>query len=164
MGKQVRGGGGSSSSGSKKQRRHNSATRGARTKKLGPLWAIRQYKEKDEEGKERIKTYDIRVPIGVAWDSDLISKKSKELGLPEPYDSLHLDWADELREYVDEHSVTGKYGSKIEREPLDNGRYEYKVIKVFTDKTKKDELLLTIESPFNHNFVSTGKFKKKSRA
>ena len=143
-----------------KQHRHNPGTKGLRTKKLGPLWAIRQYNSKDENGVDRISSYEVRVPVRAMWNSDLISSKQKELGLPEPFDSLYLEWADELRDYAEENTST-ECAIKIERTPISNDKYRYEVIKVFVDKEIDDEILLTVESSFNHNFGPTGKFKKK---
>jgi hypothetical protein len=142
-----------------KQRRHNRGTKGNNSRKRGPLWSIRQYKTKDEDGKEVTKVAEVRVPLGVGWNPELLGKKVREQGLPEPYDALHLDWADEMREYVHELSDQEGVRAKVTRTNLDNGRYNYEVIrKVGNDD---EEVLWSIESHQNLNFGSAGKFSKK---
>lgn len=144
-----------------KQRRHNRGTKGNNSRKRGPLWCIRQYKTKDEDDKEVTKVTEIRVPLGVGWNPDLLTKKFREAGLPEPYDALHLDWADEMREYVLELNDQDGVRAKIERTNLDNGRYNYEVIRKIDNS--KEEILWSIESHQNLNFGPAGKFTKKGR-
>lgn len=142
-----------------KQRRHNSNTKGNNSRKRGPLWSLRQHKTKDKDGKEVIKIVEIRVPPGVGWDAELLTKEVREKGLPEPYDALHLDWVDEMREYVLELSDKDGIRVRIKRTNLDNGRYNYEVIR--KDDNSKEEVLWSIESHQNLNFGSAGKFAKK---
>lgn len=142
-----------------KQRRHNAGTKGNNTRKRGPLWCIRQYKVKDKEGKEVTKVTEVRVPFGVGWNPELIGKKAREQGLPEPYDALHLDWSDEMREYVLELNDQEGIRAKVKRTNLDNGRYNYEVIRKIDNGN--EEILWSIESHQNLNFGSAGKFSKR---
>ena len=141
------------------QKNHNRSTKGVNTSKMGPLWALRQYKTKDEEGKEVIKTAKIRVPLGVGWNPELMGKKAREHGLPEPYDSLHLKWEDEMVEYVNELNDQDGVRAKVRRVNLPDGRYNYEVVKKVGNE--EEEILWSIESHHNLNFGSAGKFTKK---
>lgn len=142
------------------QRKHNRATKGNNTHKRGPLWSIRQYKTKDKDGKEVTKVAEVRVPLGIGWNPELLGKKAREQGLPEPYDALHLDWSDEMREYVLELNDQDGVRVKITRTNLDNGRYNYEIIRKDNDNGK-EEVLWSIESHQNLNFGSAGKFSRR---
>jgi len=132
------------------QQSHCRATRGINTSRRGPVWAKRQYKKAD--GTTGIQ--EIQVPPGSQWNPERMSKKSRENGLPEPFDALHLEWDDELREYADE--VNGK----VERTNLPGDRYNYALI--VKDEAGDDKVLFEIESSQNLNFGPRKKFKKKA--
>lgn len=142
------------------QRKHNRSTKGNNTRKRGPLWSLRQYKHKHKEtGKESIKTAEIRVPLGVGWNPELLGKKAREHGLPEPFDALHLDWADEMREYATELNDQEGISAKVRRINLPDGWYNYEVVRKVFDGD--EEILWSIKSKQNLNFGSAGKFTKK---
>ena len=144
----------------KAQRRHNRNTKGVNTRKQGPLWSLRQYKTKDEDGKSVTRVEQIRVPLNVGWNPELMGKKAREQGaLPEPYDALHLVWADEMSDYVMEINDEDGVRAKIKRSNLDNGHYLYEVIKKVGNAD--EEILWSIESSKNLNFGSTGKFSRR---
>ena len=142
------------------QRKHNRSTKGNNSRKRGPLWSLRQYKHKDKEtGKESIKTQEIRVPLGVGWNPELLGKKAREHGLPEPFDALHLDWADEMRDYVSELNDQEGIRAKVKRTNLSDGRYNYEVLRKIDNGD--EETLWSIESHQNLNFGTSGKFSKR---
>lgn len=141
------------------QKKHNPSTRGVNTTRQGPLWAVRQYKSKDDEGNTVIKSREVRVPVNTVWNPELMSKKAIEQGLPEPFDALHLDWANEMREHVSELNADEGVRAKVERTNLPNGRYNYAVVRKFD--TGDEEVLYSIESDQNLNFGPAGKFSKK---
>ena len=101
-----------------KENRHNSSTRGVNTKKKGALWATRKALVKDKNTKEvKEVNVEVRVPPNSLYNPELLSMKN----LPEPFDSIQLDWADELASYVADSSL------KLYREALEDGLFEYKV-------------------------------------
>jgi len=131
------------------QHKHNRNTRGINTKRQGVLWARRKFIDENN----KVQKYEIRVPVGSQWDEERLSKKARENGLPEPFDALHLEWADELREYAED--INGV----VERETLSSGRYNYALI--IKDAAGDDEIVFEIESSQNLNFGRPKKFKKK---
>jgi hypothetical protein len=100
------------------QKNHNKATKGNNTRKKGAVWAVQSRRVKDKTtGEEREVRYEVRVPKGLGYDPELASKKN----LPEPLDTIHLDWAEELAAFV------ARTDGKLYREALPGGRFEYRV-------------------------------------
>jgi len=101
-----------------KQRVHNRLTRGMNTKKRGPLWAIRKYKTKNDNGEEVEREYRVYVPVRTfldPWD------KKTYTDAQEPLDSLGLDWQEEFQHYAAEHNA------RIGKRKLEDGRYQHVV-------------------------------------
>ena len=119
------------------QKHHNPNTRGINTKKQGALWARRSYKEKNEEGIEVTKTYDVRVPVGTLYNP--FDKGRYSDHAPEPFDALQLDWREELMHYAAE--VDAKIGSV----DLGNGQYSHRVY-YGESVDSPDEILVEIQS------------------
>lgn len=136
-----------------KQKVHNRATRGINTRKRGALWAKRRFKTKDAEGNEVERTYNIYVPPGTMWDPFNPNKMDPKRNPPEPFDALHLDWAEELTHYAMDMEA------KIGRLAVGEGMFLYRVYKG-ENIDEPDEVLLEVQSP--RKFVHfKGKQKKK---
>lgn len=122
---------------SNNQRRHNSSTRGINGKKRGPLWAIRSFKTKNEDGKEVTETYEVRVPYRARWNP---FDKSRFLpGAQEPFDALQLDWRVEIN-----HFMANK-NARIGSITLEDGTYLHRVYKGDSVQNP-DEILLEVQS------------------
>ena len=118
------------------QRNHNKSTRGINSKKKGALWALRQYKTK-EDGKEVTKTREVRVPCRTLFNPFDRQRNSEHAA--EPFDALSLDWREELVIYAAE--MNARLGSVDNK----NGTYVHRVYRGET-VNKPDEILLELES------------------
>lgn len=109
----------------KTQKNHNSNTRGVNTKKRGPLWSIRQVPirdkkgavQKDKDGNVLTTEHRIEVPVGARYD--MFSKIDKNA--PEPFDSLALDWRQEIMEFAADNNA------RIARIDVGDGVFLYQV-------------------------------------
>ncbi|HUS89615.1 MAG TPA: hypothetical protein VMW91_09660 [Desulfosporosinus sp.] len=102
----------------KTNRNHNRATKGNNTRKKGALWSIRKAIVRNKKtGDTREVDVEIRVPYDAQYDPFINIRKE----MPEPYDSLSLDWADETLAYITENNA------KLYKELLPCGKFEYKV-------------------------------------
>jgi hypothetical protein len=121
-------------------KRHNKATKGSNTRRQGPVWSHRQKLLKDSKGKtlkdddgnDRFETYQVRVPHRAQWDP--FDKQRYGDYAQEPFDSLQLDWVEELTEYALEKSA--KLGSIS----LGDGRFLHRVF--YGDNIEKPKQVL----------------------
>lgn len=118
------------------QKRHNRNTKGINTKNQGSLWSIRLRKTK-EDGKEVIKTYEVRVPPHTLFNPD--DRMRTADNAPEPFDSFQLDWREELVHYAADNEA--KLGSIT----LDNGSYLHRVY-VGDNVENPDKILIELQS------------------
>ena len=138
--------------GNSNQRKHNSNTKGCNTNKRGALWAVREYKNKAGE----VKVEHVFVPHNPQydpWDKDRSRDRAQE-----PFDSLYLDWRQELMEYAADNNA------RIAKKTLPEG-YLYEVV-VPAPRTKRNpdgiQVLLSIESTQKF-VVGGGKGQRKGK-
>lgn len=106
-----------------RQKRHNPNTRGT-VKNAGPIWAVREFKYR-ENGEEFTDIREVRVPPNTQWDPFNKQKFSRDA--EEPFDSLRLDWREELMHYVASFETSGEEKVKVGSITLDEGGYLHRV-------------------------------------
>lgn len=136
------------------QKTHNRATRGINTKRKGALWARRFVKSKDEEGNEVELPYDIFVPPRTMWDP-WDRSRNDERRTDEPFDSLHLDWREEMMHYAAE------INAHIGRLPLGDGVFLYRVYYGNNPREPK-EVLFEVESSRSFTLERSPRRKPKA--
>ena len=128
------------------QQRHNRATRGMNTRRRGTLWAVREVPkrdkkgvvQKDEDGNVLVQTYNVYVPPRVGWDIWDKAKNDPKKAL-EPFDSLHLDWREEMMEFAADNNA------RIGKIDLGEGVFLYRVFRG-SNVLKPDEVFFEVQS------------------
>ena len=144
------------------QQHHNRATRGINTRKRGSVWAIRKYKlkdkegkvVKDKEGKDVERSLEVMVPprtLYDPWDQN----KNDPRKAAEPFDSLHLDWREEMMHYAADNNA------RIGRIVLDNGEFLYRVFQG-ENVDEPDKVFFEMQSA--RKFVDVRSKKRRRKA
>ena len=134
------------------QKKHNSSTKGINTSRRGPLWSIRKALLKNRKtGETKEINVEVRVPPNTLYDPELGRNKN----LPEPFDAIKLDWAEEVAGYLLD-------GYKLEKKPLEDGRFEYRVKgSIETGGGIKEYTVFTIVSKRNAFMESRPRRKRR---
>lgn len=136
------------------QKNHNRATRGINSKRRGAVWSIKRYKAKDEDGKEVERKHYVTIPVGTLWDPWDPNKNDRRKAT-EPFDSLHLDWREQMMEYAADNNA------RVGQIELGDGRFLYRVYQG-ENVGKPDKVFFELQSA--RKFVNVRDTKKRKRA
>ena len=138
---------------SSNQKTHNRSTRGINTKRKGVLWAIRRRKVKNKDGEEKEVKEKVFIEPNTFYDPFDKNKNDRRKAV-EPFDSLHLDWREEIMEYAADNNA------RIGKLDLGDGEFLYRVYQGESVQ-KPDTVFFEIQSKRKFVDIRGAKRRKK---
>lgn len=140
-------------SGETNQKTHNKGTRGINTKRKGVLWSIRRRKVKNKDGEETEVRENIFVPPNTLYDPFDKNKNDRRKAI-EPFDSLHLDWREEMMEFAADNNA------RIGKLDLGGGEFLYRIYQ--GESVEKPDLVF-FEVQSKRKFVDVRGVKRRKK-